>query len=63
MQYDTLLEPVEPLDQPRVSGPCPPPVPPPFTGASFALKALWNKLALRGELDPHYPPATTKQAG
>ncbi len=35
----------------------------PFTDASFALKALWNKLALRGELDPHHPPATTKQAG
>ncbi len=35
----------------------------PFTDAPFALKALWNKLALRGELAPHDPPATTKQAG
>ncbi len=34
----------------------------PFTDAPFALKALWNKFALRGELDPHDPPATVREA-
>ncbi len=34
----------------------------PFTDAPFALKALWNKFALRGELDPHDPPATVQEA-
>jgi len=34
----------------------------PFTNAPFALKALWHKFALRGELDPHSPPATVREA-
>ncbi len=34
----------------------------PFTDAPFALKALWHKLTLRGELDPHSPPATVREA-
>ncbi len=34
----------------------------PFTDAPFALKALWNKFALGGELDPHDPPATVREA-
>ncbi len=34
----------------------------PFTDAPFALKALWNKFALRCELDPHDPPATVREA-
>ncbi len=34
----------------------------PFTDAPFALQALWNKFTLRGELDPHYPPATVREA-
>ncbi len=34
----------------------------PFTDAPFALKALWNKFALRGELDPLSPPATVREA-
>ncbi len=33
-----------------------------FTDAPFALKALWHKFALRGELDPHSPPATVREA-
>ena len=34
----------------------------PFTDAPFALKALWHKFALRGELAPHSPPATVREA-
>ncbi len=34
----------------------------PFTDFPFALKALWNKFALRGELDLHSPPATVREA-
>ncbi len=34
----------------------------PFADAPFALKALWNKFALRGELDPHDPPVTVREA-
>ncbi len=34
----------------------------PFTDAPFALKALWNKFALRGELAPLSPPATVREA-
>ncbi len=34
----------------------------PFTDAPFALKALWNKFALHGELNPHDPPATVREA-
>ncbi|MDA2911776.1 hypothetical protein MYX04_12715 [Nitrospiraceae bacterium AH_259_D15_M11_P09] len=34
----------------------------PFTDAPFALQALWNKFTLRGELDPHFPPATVREA-
>ncbi len=34
----------------------------PFADAPFALKALWNKFALGGELDPHDPPATVREA-
>ncbi len=34
----------------------------PFTDAPFALKALWNKFTLRGELDPLSPPATVREA-
>ncbi len=33
-----------------------------FTDAPFALKALWNKFTLRGELDPLSPPATVREA-
>ncbi len=33
-----------------------------FTDAPFALQALWNKFALRGELHPHNPPATVREA-
>ena len=33
-----------------------------FTDAPFALKALWNKFALRGELHPHSPPASVREA-
>ena len=34
----------------------------PFTDAPFALKALWNKFALRGEVDARNPPATVQEA-
>ncbi len=34
----------------------------PFTDAPFALQALWHKFALRGELAPHSPPATVREA-
>ncbi len=34
----------------------------PFTDVPFALKALWNKFALGGELDPLSPPATVREA-
>ncbi len=34
----------------------------PFTDAPFGLKALWNKFALRGELDPLSPPASVREA-
>ncbi len=34
----------------------------PVTDAPVALKGLWNKFALRGELDPHDPPATVREA-
>ncbi len=34
----------------------------PFTDAPFALQALWHKFTLRGELDPHSPPATVREA-
>ncbi len=34
----------------------------PFTDAPFALKALWNKFALRGEVDSQIPPATVREA-
>jgi len=27
-----------------------------------ALQCLWNKFALRGELAPHHPPATVREA-
>ena len=33
-----------------------------FTDAPFALKARWNKLALRGELDLRYPRAIVREA-
>ncbi len=35
---------------------------PHFTDVPFALKALWHKFALGGELDPHGPPATVREA-
>ncbi len=43
---------------------CPMPTPDstPFTDAPFALKALWHKFTLGGELDPHSPPATVQDA-
>ncbi len=34
----------------------------PFTDAPFTLQALWHKFALRGELDPHDPPGTVREA-
>ncbi len=34
----------------------------PFTNAPFALKALWIKFALGGELGPHDPPANVREA-
>ena len=34
----------------------------PFTDAPFALKTLWNKFGLRGELDLLSPPATVREA-
>ncbi len=34
----------------------------PLTDDPIALKALWNKFALRGELAPHSPPATVPEA-
>ncbi len=34
----------------------------PFTDAPFTLQALWSKFALRGELAPHSPPATVREA-
>ncbi len=42
--------------------PMPTPDSTPFTDVPFALQALWNKFALRGELAPHYPPATVREA-
>jgi len=37
-------------------------MPTPFTDAPFALKALWNKFALSGDLDGGNPPATVQEA-
>ncbi len=34
----------------------------PLTDAPFARKMLWNKFTLGGELDPHDPPATVREA-
>ncbi len=34
----------------------------PFSDAPFALQALWNKFALRGDLDGSNPPATMQEA-
>ncbi len=48
-------------NQPRISRHAPPDSTP-FTDAPFALQALWHKFALGGELDPHDPPATVREA-
>ncbi len=29
---------------------------------SAEVERLWHKFTLRGELDPHYPPATVRKA-